>query len=757
MFLRIFLPYVVILVVLILVIGGINYYVSFSIVEEKVQDTNIKSVENIKNAYDKIFKDMKNISVILDSLPWLKNVIYMNGRIDYDRIEPNEFNYIISQFRAYKSNNKIIRNISLICRNTDFVINNDGTYSIDQYFHAYVYDSKEFNSYKDIDWGEKVGVKMVPRCKLTRYNVPQDDVVLYIKTLPLGDSNPRAALIIHLDWEGMRSILDQNNPDKNAEIAVLDEKGKLFQYLSDKSGIMPDQILPILGKGEKIVKSAGTSYIYYYDLSDYNRFIYVSKLNLKDAMAGVNMIRYTTFIIIAVVLILGLIISYFSARTSYFPIRRLFNKIGSYVQANKLEGINELDSIEYVIDKLNIEKNALRDDIEGYLPVIRNNALNRLLIDSRQEGIENELAKYGLQFTAPYYFISLTEIELMSEDNIERLIMDTTLRTILVKYMEKYFHERGDSCHVIEDDLCRFCLIVNTKLASVDDFTREFEVLIRTIKSMMESRFEITVASGISNIHTSISEVTEACNEARKAFDSKFIVVDSEIIRFDRITPGNIGDSVLTFEKEIQLANLLKTGDVSKVYEYIDTILDSNYFKKNTDTNEGIFILFEIASTAVKVLRETGRYEGRLVDFKHLTSMSSFVETAEYIKKILRKVCESINKSRISPSDQMLGRIIKYIDENYSSSDISLTVLSDRFKLSGAYLSSLIKEHLGCNFIDYVNKKRIEKAKVLLSDHTLLIKDIPSMVGFDSDINFRRVFKKHEAVTPGEYRENANK
>ena len=58
----------------------------------------------------------------------------------------------------------------------------------------------------------------------------------------------------------------------------------------------------------------------------------------------------------------------------------------------------------------------------------------------------------------------------------------------------------------------------------------------------------------------------------------------------------------------------------------------------------------------------------------------------------------------------------------------------------------------GLSFIDYLNRLRTDEAKTLLSTTERSVRDIAADVGYDSDKNFIRVFKKYEGVTPGQYR-----
>lgn len=73
--------------------------------------------------------------------------------------------------------------------------------------------------------------------------------------------------------------------------------------------------------------------------------------------------------------------------------------------------------------------------------------------------------------------------------------------------------------------------------------------------------------------------------------------------------------------------------------------------------------------------------------------------------------------------------------------------------LNPSYLSVLFKEEAGLNFIEYVTRLRIKKAKELLLESDLGLDIISERIGLQTTSYFIRIFKKYEEVTPKQYRE----
>lgn len=93
----------------------------------------------------------------------------------------------------------------------------------------------------------------------------------------------------------------------------------------------------------------------------------------------------------------------------------------------------------------------------------------------------------------------------------------------------------------------------------------------------------------------------------------------------------------------------------------------------------------------------------------------------------------------------------------YNNSQLSLQLLAERVGVSQAYLSRVFKQKYGMSVMHYINYLRVEEAKRLITSGDEPLKVIALKVGFISDINLIRVFKKYENITPGSYRAQEEK
>ena len=96
-------------------------------------------------------------------------------------------------------------------------------------------------------------------------------------------------------------------------------------------------------------------------------------------------------------------------------------------------------------------------------------------------------------------------------------------------------------------------------------------------------------------------------------------------------------------------------------------------------------------------------------------------------------------------------QIFEYIEKHYME-DISLQDAASQLNYSDPYFCRFFKQNFDKNFIMYLSELRVEKAKVLLADMTINIRDIGQRVGFRDSGYFTKVFKRIVGMTPSEYR-----
>lgn len=92
-----------------------------------------------------------------------------------------------------------------------------------------------------------------------------------------------------------------------------------------------------------------------------------------------------------------------------------------------------------------------------------------------------------------------------------------------------------------------------------------------------------------------------------------------------------------------------------------------------------------------------------------------------------------------------------YIAEHYTE-ELSMQDVAKAMRYSDAYFCKLFKQCFRVNFSAYLNEFRVEKAKGMMEDPRVSVKDIAFSCGYRDSNYFARVFKRITGKTPSEYR-----
>ena len=101
-----------------------------------------------------------------------------------------------------------------------------------------------------------------------------------------------------------------------------------------------------------------------------------------------------------------------------------------------------------------------------------------------------------------------------------------------------------------------------------------------------------------------------------------------------------------------------------------------------------------------------------------------------------------------------INTAVNYIYENYNR-DITLTDLASVCKISPNYLNTLFTKNFGHTVKDFMNKYRISRAMILLSDTNLPIDEIRAQIGYHNKTSFHQNFVKHAGMPAKKFRQQS--
>ncbi len=221
------------------------------------------------------------------------------------------------------------------------------------------------------------------------------------------------------------------------------------------------------------------------------------------------------------------------------------------------------------------------------------------------------------------------------------------------------------------------------------------------------------------------------------------------------------GGEPYPYEAERRLQQCILSGDKRGATAVLNEVLSKIFLISNYDIEMIRIRMVELLTLLSRATIEAGADSKEIFWFstgciKEMNNCKNIYDISAWITGILHRfISYSFDYSSVKHSDTVY-KVIEYIRENYPHK-ITLDDVAAHVSFSKTYLSRIFKEETGENMSMYINRVRIEKAKLLLCDSQVKLIDVANLVGFDDQSYFTKVFKTFTGTSPKRYKEMRKK
>ena len=231
-------------------------------------------------------------------------------------------------------------------------------------------------------------------------------------------------------------------------------------------------------------------------------------------------------------------------------------------------------------------------------------------------------------------------------------------------------------------------------------------------------------------------------------------------------TPGQTEPHALdlsTLERNYESENLLmeaiSRGKLHQVTAVASTVFNNGAEQRLNDSLRDRKNNLVILKT---LLRKAAEYGG--VHPLHIHRLSSHfsgqIENARTIKEslalqeeMIRSFCLLVKEHSLSQYSFYVGQTITLVQYDLTA-DLSLKTTAAQLNVNPSYLSNLFHKECGCTLTEFVNRQRIDRAVLLLSNSKKAVQDIAAECGIQDVNYFIKLFKRQTGLTPNQYRRN---
>lgn len=228
-----------------------------------------------------------------------------------------------------------------------------------------------------------------------------------------------------------------------------------------------------------------------------------------------------------------------------------------------------------------------------------------------------------------------------------------------------------------------------------------------------------------------------------------------------------IGEGILIQAEELSIFNRLQMSELQFHTEMLEAIssrnftnmdrfmtafmmyMKENFIRPNDVIDYVIFILNNIEGNELAKGIKTSFPFHDLVDMVHQC------ETIDKLDEIMRQTFHLIEQWLMDSGSnryrQDITEIIDYVEQNFTQK-ITLKMVAEKYNINESYLSRMFKNETGKNLIYFINERKMRKARELLCDPKIMVKEAAYAVGIEDQFYFNKVFRKFYDISPSEFR-----
>ncbi|MDA8408793.1 MAG: helix-turn-helix domain-containing protein [Treponema sp.] len=214
-------------------------------------------------------------------------------------------------------------------------------------------------------------------------------------------------------------------------------------------------------------------------------------------------------------------------------------------------------------------------------------------------------------------------------------------------------------------------------------------------------------------------------------------------------------------EREHELLNAISRGDKPDSQRLLNDILGHIFFASGRNPAIIRARVLELVVLISRAALDGGADVERIFDlgFTYLNQvqkMRSVEDIALWLSRVMNRFSDLVfNLSDVKHADVMM-KAMRYINARFDK-PITLDEVAEAVSLSPTYFSKIWNEEMKCRFTAYLNKLRIERARVLLRTTDTPLVEIAGLLGYEDQSYFNKVFKKLVGLSPGRFRESAGR
>jgi AraC-like DNA-binding protein len=765
--------YYILLLLVPVSISGFVYLMTTNVLEKEITNSNSFLLKKVQQQMDSLLEQAARLSNEIAVNPRVNELLKMERPA---QLNPYNLYQLVRNLQTYKMLNNSIDDFYIYLKNIDRIISAEGSFDSQSYYTMYFAGTGMTYS----QWLRLVSARYRDAALPIRYENSLGEVantIAFFRTIPLFSRGPASAnIVITLDESRLINDVTDIGLLNQGSVLILDRNNRVLassNHLQDYSELPYSK----LGDGNGFIhqRFGGKDSVVSYITSQKSEWRYLVITPISVFWQKADYVRNLTLFSLALCLVAGGIITYFALRKNYNPLEKLIRLLEQYQGSSFDADNNEYSFIQQAIARAYAKLEKVNLNLKQQNKLLRSHFLSRLLQGKETDPlhIQERLTFHDIQFKSDRFAVMAFDIadfcgaaggSGLSGATVDAAIVENfkKLQTLVTSSVTGLVGETNQAFFTDIDDFL-VCLV---NFGEGQNERAELVRVARAAQTMLKEKLKVRMLVAASNIHPTLAGIPEAFHEALQAMEYQKLLEIGEIILYEDLNGLPKGEYYYPLDKEQQLINCIKTGDLERSELILNEIFHNNFEKSILPVKIARCLMFNLVSTMIKTvdsINDAGRqsFLEELNPIERLLACESINDMKTELRSILKNFCAYIqrqtkerNKNRVKESDMILkDRVVEYVVKRYADPNLGITTIAQEFGVHPVHLSRTFLEEAGEGLLDFINGVRLRKSKELFTQMNNL-DEVAKAVGYSNTRTFTRAFKKYEGTTPGKYKES---
>lgn len=688
----------------------------YHIAYQQTRNTVIQETQNaVQKNIDRLELELISVGQYVDSLLSSEEAVHMAYLADTNHYHLRLALQLADQMLTSAAKHIFVDDIVLLFPNGKYVVSRGKVTSNDSYYGTVIgYENYDRATFEDMLYRQRMAFFPVQSVKTSYYN--------------------RKVRAVTLNYFG--------NTKENTYVAacvVLTEE-RLADILLTNS-IRSGGFLSVKGLGGNELFSYGTGQVHETDCAMMQLIGDEGMLQVEVGIPGsvfeksVASVRDMIVLYSALALLMAAVMAIVFGTRQYRPMRDYFRYVQSQgIDVRKASRTTAVSSLmSYSLKGLQFQRSTMMESIRQLKKHNQDMLLQNLFngIDVQQRDVEEHLqdikALNGSYVLARVYIegsnISIADTEMLYSRLDQALV---------AAFPDTYFLER-DANVVILPVSAQQLDKAYQQLSAIGEEVHHCGHLIATLVS--------------SALHSGVDELSVAYSEVRQLVRHLPVFAgDRAFFRYDLAMEYTSELKTNLFHPEDVLA-LLQPGSEKHLQQWMQGFLQQMVYLSLHDTQRAAMQYYGM----VNVLNDVSNKWNVPFTPRALDANTSYDGMAAYLNDSVMRIVDMMTKNAQQSNEK--HEILKYIDSHYHQSDICLNQLAEVFRLSEAHISRIIKAQTGMTYSTYIESIRMSRARELLENSDMTVKEIAYSLGYENQSTFMKAFKRVYHMPPTSFRQ----